>query len=79
VKANKSWSSGGWGGWHTSTEIPGDCPQDHERHTVEAAVALNEKAREYRRAVMWARHKQWIGAGRKPPGSTPESVEVGEG
>lgn len=69
----------GWGSWHTGNGTA--CPQgcDGPRHTVAAASALNEKGREYRRAVMWARHKQWIGAGRKPPGSTPESVEVGEG
>ena len=54
-----------WGSWHTSTLVPGPCPQDGEYHTVDRAVELNARNAEYQQAVMHARNKQWLGAERR--------------
>lgn len=52
----------GWGAWHTGPDVKGPCPQDGQWHTLDQAVALNEKDSVYRQAVAWARHKRWLGA-----------------
>jgi hypothetical protein len=52
---------GSWGSWHTSDVIRQPCPQGCPRdHTVEEAVALNDKEREYQQARMYARTKEWM-------------------
>ena len=52
-----------WGTWHTSTLVPGPCPQTTcaWSHTVEEAMRLNEREAEYKQARMHARNKQWLG------------------
>lgn len=50
-----------WGYWHTSNVIAQDCPQGcMRRHTLEEAVALNDKTREFNQAKMHARMKEWM-------------------
>jgi hypothetical protein len=58
-----TWSKGkgSWGSWHTGPDVPGPCPQDNRWHSLDAAIALNAKEREYQRAKMWAREKEWLG------------------
>lgn len=52
---------GSWGGWHTSEATIQPCPQGCPRmHTVDEAVELNDKAREYQQAKMYARTKEWM-------------------
>jgi hypothetical protein len=54
-------SGGSWGSWHTSQVIPQPCPQGCSgSHSVEEAVALNDKEREYNQARMHARTKEWM-------------------
>lgn len=54
--------SNSWGVWHTSDVISQGCPQGCPRkHTVGEAVALNDKAREFNQAKMYARTKEWMG------------------
>ena len=51
----------GWGEWHTSNVIEQPCPQGcPRRHTVNEAVELNEKIREFNQARMYARTKEWM-------------------
>lgn len=52
-----------WGKWHTGPDVPGPCPQEGLWHRLDEAVRLNEKEREWKRALMWARHKTWVGDG----------------
>jgi hypothetical protein len=57
MKENK----GSWGTWHTSNQVREPCPQGCNRgHTVDEAVALNDKIREYNQAKMHARTKEWM-------------------
>lgn len=52
---------GSWGSWHTSDAVIQVCPQGCDRmHTVEEAVALNDKEREFNQAKMYARTKEWM-------------------
>jgi hypothetical protein len=56
--------SKGWGSWHTGPQASVACPQDGRLHTVDEAVLLNEKNREYWRARLYASMRRW----REPKG-----------
>lgn len=59
-----TWGGGGWGDWHTSNVIAGDCPQGDGRHTVDEAVALNRAASVKRREGLQIAHERWLRDGR---------------
>jgi hypothetical protein len=48
-----------WGSWHTSVIVPQPCPQDGRWHSIDEATRLNEKDREYKRAVLYASMRRW--------------------
>jgi hypothetical protein len=55
------WGTKGYGAWHPGPDAKAPCEVCQKWHSLQEAVDLNEKEREYKQASMWARHKQWIG------------------